>query len=49
VNDGGQYLISSTRLKGAFSLRICTPGFRTTRADIEAVLGQVVAAAQRET
>jgi len=49
VNDGGQYLISSTRLKGEFSLRICTPGFRTTRADIEAVLGQVVAAAQRET
>jgi glutamate/tyrosine decarboxylase-like PLP-dependent enzyme len=48
VNQGGQYLLSSTRLKGAFSLRICTPGFRTTRADMEAVLAQVVAATRRE-
>lgn len=30
----GKFLISSTRLRGAFSLRMCTLGFRTTREDI---------------
>jgi len=30
----GKYLISSTRLRGNFSLRICNLGFRTTEADI---------------
>jgi aromatic-L-amino-acid decarboxylase len=34
VVAGGRYLISSTRLRGQFSLRICTLGFRTTEADI---------------
>lgn len=34
VVSGGRYLISSTRLRGQFSLRICTLGFRTTEADI---------------
>jgi Glutamate decarboxylase and related PLP-dependent proteins len=30
----GRFLISSTRLRGAFSLRMCTLGFRTTMEDI---------------
>ena len=30
----GRFLISSTRLRGTFSLRICTLGFRTTHDDI---------------
>ncbi|MEO5903048.1 MAG: aminotransferase class I/II-fold pyridoxal phosphate-dependent enzyme, partial [Gemmatimonadaceae bacterium] len=30
----GRFLISSTRLRGNFSLRMCTLGFRTTDADI---------------
>jgi aromatic-L-amino-acid decarboxylase len=30
----GKYLISSTRLRGNFSLRICNLGFRTTEDDI---------------
>ena len=34
VVAGGRYLISSTRLDGRFSLRICTLGFRTTEDDI---------------
>ena len=34
VVSEGRFLISSTRLKGAFSLRMCTLGFRTTMDDI---------------
>jgi hypothetical protein len=34
VVTGGRFLISSTRLAGRFSLRICTLGFRTTADDI---------------
>jgi glutamate/tyrosine decarboxylase-like PLP-dependent enzyme len=34
VVSEGKFLISSTRLRGVFSLRICTLGFRTTTADI---------------
>jgi glutamate/tyrosine decarboxylase-like PLP-dependent enzyme len=34
VVSEGRYLISSTRLEGSFSLRICTAGFRTTMDDI---------------
>jgi glutamate/tyrosine decarboxylase-like PLP-dependent enzyme len=30
----GRFLISSTRLRGAFSLRMCTLGFRTTDDDV---------------
>ena len=35
VVAGRRFLISSTKLHGQFSLRICTLGFRTTRNDIE--------------
>ena len=34
VVSEGRFLISSTRLGGSFSLRMCTVGFRTTKADI---------------
>jgi len=34
VVEGGRFLISSTRLNGRFSLRICTLGYRTTHEDI---------------
>lgn len=44
VNAGGRYFISSTRLRGAFSLRICVLGFRTAEADIEGVVRAVVEA-----
>jgi aromatic-L-amino-acid/L-tryptophan decarboxylase len=34
VVEGARFLISSTRLNGMFSLRICTLGYRTTHDDI---------------
>ena len=42
VNATGRFLISSTRLRGAFSLRLCPLGFRTTDDDIRAVVEEVV-------
>ncbi len=47
VVAGGRFLISSTRLLGNFSLRMCTLGFRTTEADIRdlfATIEQALAA-----
>lgn len=48
VNAGGRYLVSSTRLRGAFALRLCVLGYRTTAADVEGLLRAVVAAGRRE-
>ncbi|MFN2400450.1 MAG: aspartate aminotransferase family protein [Gemmatimonadaceae bacterium] len=45
VNSGGSYFISSTRLRGIFSLRICVLGFRTTHEDIEGLVRAVVQSA----
>ncbi len=45
VNATGRHLISSTRLRGKFSLRACVLGFRTTEGDVEAVIKAVVDAA----
>jgi hypothetical protein len=42
---GGRYLVSSTRLRGAFSLRMCVLGYRTTAADVEGCLRAVAGAA----
>ena len=42
VVAGGRFLISSTRLDGKFSLRICTLGFRTTDDDIRALFDSIV-------
>jgi aromatic-L-amino-acid decarboxylase len=44
VNATGRYYISSTRLRGAFSLRLCVLGFRTAEEDVEGVVRAVVAA-----
>ena len=46
VNAGGEYFISSTRLHGVFSLRICILGFRTTEKEIEGVVAAVVRVAK---
>ncbi|HKG93574.1 MAG TPA: pyridoxal-dependent decarboxylase [Gemmatimonadaceae bacterium] len=48
VNATGRFLISSTRLRGAFSMRICPLGFRTTDDDIRAVVAAVLRAAGEE-
>ena len=41
VNAGGRYFISSTRLNGAYSLRICVLGYRTTTDDIRGLIGDI--------
>ena len=43
VNATGRFLISSTRLRGTFSLRVCTHSFRTTEADLDELLELIVA------
>jgi aromatic-L-amino-acid decarboxylase len=50
VVSEGRFLISSTRLRGAFSLRMCTLGFRTTMDDIRALFASIerALAAERE-
>lgn len=48
VNAAGRWLVSSTRLRGAFSLRLCVPGFRTTDADVEALIAAVTEAVREE-
>ena len=48
VNAGGRYFISSTRLRGAFSLRMCPIGYRTTEADIEGLVSAVAEVGTRE-
>jgi aromatic-L-amino-acid/L-tryptophan decarboxylase len=42
VSAGGRFLISSTRLRGSFSLRICVLSFRTTQEDVEGLIEEVV-------
>jgi len=49
MSADGRYLISSTRLRGAFTLRLCILGFRTTTADVEGLVETVAEYAQRET
>jgi glutamate/tyrosine decarboxylase-like PLP-dependent enzyme len=44
VNGTGQFLMSSTVLRGAYSLRICTHGFRTTADDLDALISAIRAA-----
>ena len=40
VNATGRYLISSTRLRGALTLRMCVLGFRTTVHDVRGVIAE---------
>lgn len=48
VNQTGFVLMSSTRLRGALSLRLCIPGYRTREEDIRAVLDLVRRTAHEE-
>jgi glutamate/tyrosine decarboxylase-like PLP-dependent enzyme len=41
VNSDGRYFISSTRLRGAYSLRICVLGYRTTAEDIRGLISEI--------
>ena len=41
VNATGRFLISSTKLRGQFSLRLCTQVHRMTEGDIEEVVGLI--------
>ena len=47
VSADGRYLISSTRLRGAFTLRLCILGYRTTTSDVEGLIRTVVDCAAR--
>ena len=42
VNATGRFLMSSTRLRGRFSLRLCTQVHRMTEADIDEVIQEIV-------
>jgi aromatic-L-amino-acid/L-tryptophan decarboxylase len=46
VVGDGRYFISSTRLRGTFSLRTCILGFRTAEDDIDGLVCAVAAAAR---
>ena len=48
VVSEGKFLISSTRLRGAFSLRMATLGFRTTMDDIRALFAAIESALAAE-
>ena len=48
VVAGGRFLISSTRLGGKFSLRMCTLGFRTTDDDIRELFSTIDEALRAE-
>jgi len=47
VNATGRFLISSTRVNGAFSLRVCTHNWRTTEADIDELMELIRESADR--
>ncbi len=47
VNKTGFVLMSSTQLRGVFSLRLCIPGYRTREEDVRAVIGLVRTTAGR--
>ena len=48
VNATGRFLMSSTVLRGTYSLRICTHSFRTTADDIDALMDATLEAASTE-
>jgi glutamate/tyrosine decarboxylase-like PLP-dependent enzyme len=48
VNATGRFLISSTKLRGQFSLRLCTHVHRMTDADIDEVYEAIIDALQAE-
>jgi glutamate/tyrosine decarboxylase-like PLP-dependent enzyme len=48
VNGSGRFLISSTRLRGCFSLRLCTQVHRMTEGDIDEVIAAITEALDAE-
>jgi aromatic-L-amino-acid/L-tryptophan decarboxylase len=48
VNATGRFLISSTKLRGRFSLRLCTQVHRMTEGDIDEVMSAIGAALDAE-
>ncbi|HVX41512.1 MAG TPA: aspartate aminotransferase family protein [Gemmatimonadaceae bacterium] len=48
VNETGRFLMSSTKLRGQFSLRLCTQVHRMTDDDIEAVVAEIESARAAE-
>ena len=48
VVSEGRYLISSTKLRGSFSLRMCTLGYRTTPDDVRGLFDAVQRALREE-
>jgi len=48
VNATGRFLTSSTRLRGRFSLRLCTQVHRMTEGDVDDVLDAMAEALDRE-
>ena len=47
VNATGRHLVSSTRLRGTFTLRLCVLGYRTTADDVESLVREVIDAGRR--
>jgi aromatic-L-amino-acid decarboxylase len=47
VQRGGEAYISNATVNGKFALRACITNFRTTRADLDALLEIIRAAARR--
>jgi aromatic-L-amino-acid decarboxylase len=45
MNANGKFLISSTRLRGTFTMRLCILGFRTTAEDVAALIREVASCA----
>ncbi len=46
VNDRGRVYISNATIRGQFALRACITNHRTTEADVDAVVEEVIAAAK---
>jgi glutamate/tyrosine decarboxylase-like PLP-dependent enzyme len=47
INASGRWLISTTRIGGALSLRICPIGFRSTIEDMQELICEVARLASR--
>jgi glutamate/tyrosine decarboxylase-like PLP-dependent enzyme len=48
VNAGGRHFISSTRIRGAFALRICPIGHRTADDDVRALVEEIATLAAEQ-
>jgi glutamate/tyrosine decarboxylase-like PLP-dependent enzyme len=48
INEPGGFLISSTRIHGVFSLRVCTHNWRTTERDIEELVRMIAREVDRQ-